>query len=111
LELPKEDLKEKEKLVAGPRWVPDTKTDWPIDCLSLFNFNFSWCPPGSARPSVRDGLVVLTDAEDSLWCFIFSSASVRDLSRRGSALRFLENTSNNTNKVYKANTTHTTNES
>jgi hypothetical protein len=26
--------KEKEKLVAGPRCVSDTKTDWPIDCRS-----------------------------------------------------------------------------
>jgi hypothetical protein len=23
-----------EKLVAGPRWVPDTRTDWPTDCRS-----------------------------------------------------------------------------
>jgi hypothetical protein len=30
----KENVKEKEKLVAGPRWVPDTKTDWPTDCRS-----------------------------------------------------------------------------
>jgi hypothetical protein len=30
----KENFKEKEKLVAGPRWVPDTKTDWPTDCRS-----------------------------------------------------------------------------
>jgi hypothetical protein len=22
-------IKEGKKLVAGPRWVPDTKTDWP----------------------------------------------------------------------------------
>jgi hypothetical protein len=29
-----EKLKEKEKLVAGPRWAPDTKTDWPTDCRS-----------------------------------------------------------------------------
>jgi hypothetical protein len=26
-QLPKENFKEKEKLVTGPRWVPDTKTD------------------------------------------------------------------------------------
>jgi hypothetical protein len=26
-QLSKENFKEKEKLVAGPRWVPDTKTD------------------------------------------------------------------------------------
>jgi hypothetical protein len=24
----KENFKDKEKLVVGPRWVPDTKTDW-----------------------------------------------------------------------------------
>jgi hypothetical protein len=28
------NFKEKQKLVAGPRWVPDTKTDWPTDCRS-----------------------------------------------------------------------------
>jgi hypothetical protein len=22
----------KEKLVTGPRWAPDTRTDWPTDC-------------------------------------------------------------------------------
>jgi hypothetical protein len=32
--LSKANFKEKEKLVAGPRWVPDTKTDWPTDCRS-----------------------------------------------------------------------------
>jgi hypothetical protein len=31
---PTENFKEKEKLVAGLRWVPDTKTDWPTDCRS-----------------------------------------------------------------------------
>jgi hypothetical protein len=31
-QLSKENFKEKEKLVAGPRWVPDIKTDWPTDC-------------------------------------------------------------------------------
>jgi hypothetical protein len=30
----KENLKEKEKLVAGPSWAPETKTDWPTDCRS-----------------------------------------------------------------------------
>jgi hypothetical protein len=30
--LSKENLKEKEKLVVGPRWAPDTKTDCPTDC-------------------------------------------------------------------------------
>jgi hypothetical protein len=29
-----ENFKTKEKLVAGPRWEPDTMTDWPIDCRS-----------------------------------------------------------------------------
>jgi hypothetical protein len=28
-QLSKENHKEKEKLIAGPRWAPDTKTDWP----------------------------------------------------------------------------------
>jgi hypothetical protein len=36
------DFKEKEKLVAGPRWAPDNKTDWPIDCRSSINFNFNF---------------------------------------------------------------------
>jgi hypothetical protein len=31
----KENIKEKEKLVAGPRWGPDTKTDWPSDCHNV----------------------------------------------------------------------------
>jgi hypothetical protein len=30
----KENIKEIEKLVAGPRWAPDTKTDWPTNCRS-----------------------------------------------------------------------------
>jgi hypothetical protein len=33
-QLSKKIFKEKEKLVAGPRWVPDTKTDWPTDYRS-----------------------------------------------------------------------------
>jgi hypothetical protein len=33
-QMSKENVKEKEKLVAGPRWAPDTKTDWPTDCRS-----------------------------------------------------------------------------
>jgi hypothetical protein len=28
------NFKEKEKLVAGPRWAPDTRTDWLSDCGS-----------------------------------------------------------------------------
>jgi hypothetical protein len=31
-QLSKENFKEKEKFVAGPKWVPDAKTDWPTDC-------------------------------------------------------------------------------
>jgi hypothetical protein len=30
----KENLKEKEKLVAGPRWAPVTKIHWSTDCRS-----------------------------------------------------------------------------
>jgi hypothetical protein len=33
-ELSKENFKQKEKLVTGPRRVPDTKTDWPTDSRS-----------------------------------------------------------------------------
>jgi hypothetical protein len=29
---------EKEKLVTGPKWAPDTKTDWRTDCRSYINF-------------------------------------------------------------------------
>jgi hypothetical protein len=36
------NFKEKEKLVKGPRWAPDTKTDWPTDFRSQINFNFNW---------------------------------------------------------------------
>jgi hypothetical protein len=35
------NFKEKEKLVKGPRWAPDTETDWPTDCRSQINFNFN----------------------------------------------------------------------
>jgi hypothetical protein len=30
----KENLKEKERLVAGARWAPDTMAEWPTDCRS-----------------------------------------------------------------------------
>jgi hypothetical protein len=33
-QLSKQNFKEKETFVAGLRWVPDTKTDWPTDCRS-----------------------------------------------------------------------------
>jgi hypothetical protein len=36
------NFKEKEKLVTGPGWAPDTRTDWPNDCWSQINFNFNW---------------------------------------------------------------------
>jgi hypothetical protein len=39
-QLSKENLKEKEKLAAGPTWEPDTRTDWPTDRRRKFNFNF-----------------------------------------------------------------------
>jgi hypothetical protein len=39
-QLSKGHFKEKEKSVTGPRWAPDTKTDWPTDCLLQINFNF-----------------------------------------------------------------------
>jgi hypothetical protein len=35
-----ENLKEKEKLVAGPRWAPDAKTNWRTDCWSKCDFDF-----------------------------------------------------------------------
>jgi hypothetical protein len=33
-QLSEENFKAKAKMVAGPRWAPDTKTDWPTDCRS-----------------------------------------------------------------------------
>jgi hypothetical protein len=41
----RENLKEIETLVTGPRWAPDTKTDWPTDCRSQcdFDFDFDLC--------------------------------------------------------------------
>jgi hypothetical protein len=41
-QLSKENVKEKEKLVTGPRWMPDTKTDWPTDRRSYDNFDFDF---------------------------------------------------------------------
>jgi hypothetical protein len=29
-----------DKLVAGPRWLPDTKIDWPTDRRSQYNFDY-----------------------------------------------------------------------
>jgi hypothetical protein len=37
-------LKEKEgKLAAGPRWVPDTKTNWSMDRWLSDIFGFGFC--------------------------------------------------------------------
>jgi hypothetical protein len=36
----KENFKEKEKLVMGPRCMPDTKTDWQTECRSYCDFDF-----------------------------------------------------------------------
>jgi hypothetical protein len=33
-QLSKGNFKEKEKLVTGPSWAPDTRTDWLTDCRS-----------------------------------------------------------------------------
>jgi hypothetical protein len=33
-------VEEKEKLVAGPRWWADTRTDWPTDRRSSNSFDF-----------------------------------------------------------------------
>jgi hypothetical protein len=30
-QLSKGNFKEKEELVTGPRWAPDSRTDWPTD--------------------------------------------------------------------------------
>jgi hypothetical protein len=35
------NFKEKETFVKGPRWAPDTKTDWLTGCRSQINFNFN----------------------------------------------------------------------
>jgi hypothetical protein len=29
-------------MVAGPRWEPDTKIDWPTDRRSKYNFDFNF---------------------------------------------------------------------
>jgi hypothetical protein len=39
-QMTKENVKEKEKLIAGPGWAPDTKTDWPTVCRSYCDFDF-----------------------------------------------------------------------
>jgi hypothetical protein len=42
MQLSERNFKEKEILVTGPRWAPDTKTDWPTDCQLQINFNFNY---------------------------------------------------------------------
>jgi hypothetical protein len=36
------NFKAKVKLVASPRWAPDTKTDLPTDCRSKCDFDFDF---------------------------------------------------------------------
>jgi hypothetical protein len=31
-----------QNLVMGPRWVPDTKTDWPTDRRSIISFSYKF---------------------------------------------------------------------
>jgi hypothetical protein len=50
--LSKGNFKEKEKSVTGPRWAPDTKTDWPTYCRSQINFNFNFKPKNCIRLSI-----------------------------------------------------------
>jgi hypothetical protein len=39
----KNNLREKgKKLVTGPRWVPDIRTDWPTDWRSKYNCDFDF---------------------------------------------------------------------
>jgi hypothetical protein len=39
-------------LIAAPRWVPDTKTDWPTDRLTVCsNITFTWLDKRCARGS------------------------------------------------------------
>jgi hypothetical protein len=52
----KEKFKEKEKLVVCPRWVPDTKTDWPTD--SRRKKNWLRVPDGRLTPRRTDQLIV-----------------------------------------------------
>jgi hypothetical protein len=40
-------------LVAGSRWVPDTKTDWPTDYRSYINFNFNFVFSSERAPYMK----------------------------------------------------------
>jgi hypothetical protein len=55
--LSKNNSRKEEKLVAGPKGVPDTKTDWPTDRRSYYSFNLNLTATPSAdfdysRPAI-----------------------------------------------------------
>jgi hypothetical protein len=33
--------KKGKKLIAGPKWMPDTKKDWPTDHRPYYNFDLN----------------------------------------------------------------------
>jgi hypothetical protein len=52
-------------LVAGPRWVPDTKTDWPPACEDV--------SPGAEERTLLEAItqqLVKTVTEDTSLCMI-----------------------------------------
>jgi hypothetical protein len=54
------NFNEKGKLVKGPRWAPDTKTDWPTDCRSQINFNFNLsCTQQATSAIMAAGLMTI----------------------------------------------------
>jgi hypothetical protein len=57
----KKSKREWGKLVAGPRWVPDTKMDWPTDRRSYYNFDFDF-----DLISIRPGSFIKTNLTNSL---------------------------------------------
>jgi hypothetical protein len=61
-QLSKENFKEKEKLVAGPRWVHDTKTDW----LSVIMWLWLWKRYSTLQDST---LQLLEDITIDKWEF------------------------------------------
>jgi hypothetical protein len=67
-QLSKENFKEEERLVEGPRWVPDTKTDWPTDCRSSYNFDFDVDVWGSGEIDPRI-LYLSASFEPRLFCY------------------------------------------
>jgi hypothetical protein len=62
------NFKEKEKLATGPRWAPDTKTDWPTDCRSQINFNFIF--------NFSDMLSVFISGNDMIFVFTSYKCSI-----------------------------------